>query len=131
MSILAIDYGSKKVGLALAEDDRLVLPLSILVNQGDKALIKEIAAVVKRYDISLIILGYPINLVGQVTTQTRKVQNFYQELQRIIKIPVKLVDERFSSKTVKVAQRGLKIKHHDDAAAAAVILQSYLDSQVD
>src|SRR3989339_522725 len=118
MSILAIDYGSKKVGLALAEDDRLVLPLTILTNQGDKALIKEIAIVVKKYKISAIILGYPINLVGQATPQTMKVQSFYQELQRVIKIPVKLVDERFSSKTVKVAQRGLKIRHHDDAAAA-------------
>ena len=130
MPLLGIDYGSKKVGLALAEDDRLVLPLTILTNQGDKALIKEIAIVVKKYKISAIILGYSINLVGQATPQTMKVQSFYQELQRVIKIPVKLVDERFSSKTVKVAQRGLKIRHHDDAAAAAVILQSYLDSGV-
>jgi putative Holliday junction resolvase len=130
MSWLGIDYGEKKIGLALCENGSLALPLVILPNQGLEKVLLEIEKLVRHYQIKVIVVGYPLSLAGQVTPQTRRVESFVRQLQsKLTKIKIELSDERFSSKAVKAAQRGCKIRHHDDAAAAAMILQNFLDRQ--
>ena len=122
MKILGIDYGDKRVGLAIAESEsRAVAPFKILENQPD--LLSELKDIIKEEDITEIIVGLPLNLKGQATKQTQKVQEFVNQLKKTVKLPIKTFDERLTS---KIYQRSRK-KSIDDLAAMN-ILESFLTS---
>lgn len=136
MSILGIDYGDKKVGLAISNDkERLALPLSIIQNQGNSNLVQEIKKVCADHNISKIVIGLPLTLASKEkdfqNKQTKKVLKFIGLLKRSVrKIEVVTEDERLSTKMANGLYQGkIKVKGQDDAVAAMLILQSYLDKQ--
>jgi putative holliday junction resolvase len=135
MRTLAIDYGSKRIGLALSDPTgTLARPLPFLPAKADARLAREIATLVQKEQASLILLGLPRNMNGTLGEAAAAVQAFAAILGQATSVPVKLIDERLS--TVQAgrqlhesgkdsrAQRGLI-----DSEAAAVLLQSYLDTQ--
>jgi putative Holliday junction resolvase len=136
MRTLAIDYGSKRIGLALSDPTgTLARPLPFLPAKGDARLAREIADLVRKEQATLILLGLPRHMNGSLGESAAAVRAFAMVLEKTTPVPVRLVDERLS--TVQAgrqlresgrdarAQRGLI-----DSEAAAVLLQGHLDAQV-
>ncbi|MCJ8165409.1 Holliday junction resolvase RuvX [Pontibacter sp. E15-1] len=133
--ILAIDYGTKRVGLATTD------PLQIIANPLETVHAKDVLAYLKDYvlrePVEAFVLGMPRRLSGEATDATQHVIGFHRKLQKVFPaIPVHLVDERFTSKMAQAAMLagGLKKKDRQDKGtvdrvSAAIILQSYLESR--
>ncbi|RAU84113.1 Holliday junction resolvase RuvX [Pontibacter arcticus] len=133
--ILAIDYGTKRVGLAVTD------PLQIIANPLETVHAKDVLAYLKAYvqrePVDAIIIGMPTRLSGEATDATQHVVGFVRILKKEFPaLPVHTVDERFTSKMAQQAMLagGLKKKARQDKGtvdrvSAAIILQSYLESR--
>ena len=133
MRYLAIDYGTRRTGLAICDAAETVAsPLSII--QGRKDLLKGIAETVQSEGVQAIVLGLPLSMDGTESAQTRLVLKFAEELKKYLHIPVHLQDERLSSfaaeERLAAAEysRGQK-KKRLDAVAAAAILEAFLEEK--
>jgi len=135
MRTLAIDYGSKRIGLALSDPTgTLARPLPFLPAKTDAKLAREISALAQKEQATLILLGLPRHMNGSLGETAAAVQAFAAVLEKTTQVPVKLVDERLS--TVQ-ASRQLRESGRDaraqrgliDSEAASVLLQGYLDMQ--
>jgi putative Holliday junction resolvase len=133
MRYLAIDYGTKRTGLAVCDSaETIASPLMVI--QGQKQLLKKISEVVEKEDIEAVVLGLPLNMDGSEGAQSKLVLKFGKQLQNGLKIPVLLQDERLSSFSAEEKltpanyTRG-KRKKRLDAVAAAEILQAFLENK--
>lgn len=118
--LLGIDYGDKRIGLAMAETESLaVAPFKTLIN--DKKLITNLQKIIQDEDITKVVVGWPVNLKNQKTEQTKKVERFLEIIMKELARPVVTEDERF---TTKIFQK-TKVKNLD-ALSAMKILESYL-----
>ena len=141
MRVLGIDYGARRIGLALSDATAtLASPWRMLQRPPSEAetlrmLITEITTLKNDDDgLAAVVVGWPRRLDGSATDQTPIVETFARSLKAQIDVPVVLQDERLSSTEAesRLARREKdwrKRKQLLDAAAAAVILQDYLDSQ--
>jgi putative Holliday junction resolvase len=135
MRILAIDYGSARIGLALSDPTgTLARPLPFIPAKGDARLAREIAELAKKEEAHLILLGLPRNMDGSSGEAAAKVQDFATVLGLATVIPIKLIDERLStvqaSRQLQEAGRNARQQRgRIDSEAACVLLQGYLDSQ--
>ncbi len=141
MRVLGIDYGARRIGLALSDaTGTLASPWRMLHRPPSEAetlriLIAEIAALQAADDgLEAVVVGWPRRLNGSPTDLTAIVETFAQSLKLQLTVPVVLQDERLSSTEAesRLARREKdwrKRKQQLDAAAAAVILQDYLDSR--
>lgn len=125
MSILAIDFGTKRIGLAISEGF-LAQPLQVLSN--DKKFFSKLKRICAKNNVEKVIVGLPEG------TLVDKILRFAKDLQEESKIKVELESEILTTETAKKllieAKRGQKFRKESlDAAAATVILQQYLDSQ--
>ncbi|MBD3360155.1 MAG: Holliday junction resolvase RuvX [Candidatus Buchananbacteria bacterium] len=126
MKYLGIDYGDKKIGLAIADSEtKIASPYKILTNSKD--ILSKISEICQEEDIDKIIIGLPLTLKSSTSKQTKIVLNFIDKLKKIIDLPIIEQDERLSSGYAKELIKQMKIKHLDDDVAAMIILQSYLD----
>ena len=129
---LGIDFGSKRVGLALSDRLNLIAsPYKTLKYISEKELIAQLKSIVYENIIEIVVLGLPINMKGEDTIQTKKVRNF-KKLLSGLGLPVIYEDERLSSISAKnsLVLQNIKTGHHKgaiDRTAAAIILQQYLD----
>jgi putative Holliday junction resolvase len=131
MRYLAIDYGTKRTGLAICDPtETIVSPLAVL--EGQKELLKKIADVVRTEGVEAIVLGLPLNMDDSEGPQAKFVLKFADQLKEYLSIPIHFQDERLSSFGAegKLAPaeftRGKKRKRLD-AIAAAQILESFLE----
>jgi putative Holliday junction resolvase len=135
MRILAIDYGSMRIGLALSDPTgTLARPLPFLPAKADGKLAREIAAFVGKEKIELILLGLPRHMNGSLGEAAALVQAFAAILGQATPIRIKLVDERLStvqaSRQLQEAGKNTRSQRGQiDSEAAAVLLQGYLDMQ--
>ena len=135
MRILALDYGSVRIGLALSDPTgTLARPLPFLPAKGDAKLAREIRALAEKEGAELILLGLPRHMNGSLGEAADKVRAFAAVLRANTKIPVQLVDERLStvqaSRQLREAGRDSRAQRpRIDSKAAAVLLQGYLDAQ--
>ena len=133
MKYLAIDYGNKRTGLALCDQDETIAsPLTVL-NTG-KNLLKKIADIVHDEEIDAIIVGLPINMDGSEGFQAKRVRHFAEQLQKQLNVDIHFRDERLSTfgAQEKLEQTDLSKKNKSerlDALAAAQILQDFLDEK--
>ena len=133
MRSLGLDIGEKRIGVALSDAGGiLATPLTIIDRRDDKADIEAILAIVSQHQVVKIVVGLPLSMNGKVGKQAERVKAFTQELCRHTDIPVELRDERLSTVSARRLMRegnnkraGKKTRY--DAAAAAIILQGYLD----
>ncbi len=131
MRYLAIDYGTKRTGLAICDPaETIVSPLAVL--EGQKELLKKIAEVVRTEGVEAIVLGLPLNMDDSEGSQAKLVLKFADQLKEHLDIPIHFQDERLSSFGAedKLAPaeftRGKKRKRLD-AIAAAEILEAFLE----
>src|SRR5271163_630773 len=98
MRILAIDYGSQRIGLALSDPTgTLARPLPFLLAKGDAKLAREIVDLARQHDVRLFVLGLPRNMDGSSGEAAVKVQVFAATLGQATPTPIKLIDERLST----------------------------------
>jgi len=132
--ILSIDYGLKRTGLAVT--DPLQIIASGLATVESKQLINFLKDYFDKEQVELIIIGEPKNLDDSDTHATPLVEKFIKELQKHFpQIPVKKVDERFTSKMAKDAMLDMGLKKMQrrnkalvDEIAATILLQEYMRS---
>ena len=123
---MGIDYGSKRIGIAVSDDEgRMAFPSGVIANIG-KLPVKEIVARIKKEGIGSIVVGIPVSLDGRETEQTRLTRVFIERLESAITFPVETENEMLTSRMAEHA--GIKIGHVDESSAA-IILQSYLDKK--
>lgn len=129
---LGIDFGTKRVGLALSDRSNIIAsPYRTLNYVSEKDLITQLETVVSENDIEILVLGLPMNMKGEDTVQTKKVRNF-KEILSTLQIPIVFEDERLSSVSAinSLILQNVKTGHNKpeiDKTAAAIILQQYLD----
>jgi len=140
MRALGVDYGERRIGLALSDaSGMLARPWKTIARQGNPSQVAQTIAgevdALARQDesIGVVVLGYPRRLSGERNRQTENVERVADQLRRLVTVPLVLQDERLSSREADdlLARREgdwRKRKEHLDAMAAAVILQDYLDS---
>lgn len=123
--ILGLDYGEKRVGVAIAHDiARFPRPLTTLANSGN--LLDDIAELVLTEGVHTVVVGLPRGMDGGYTQQTRDVESFAQRLANTVKVLVELADETLTSIDAENALAGSAYRKGDiDAGAAAIILQRY------
>ena len=130
MRILAIDHGDSRIGLALSDETGLIArPLQIVKHTSRQADAEAIAAIAAAQNVERIVIGLPLDDDGRAGHQARKVQRWAEGLRRATKIPIEFWDESFSSKEAAGSRKKKRRGEPDDARAAAVILQSYLDAR--
>lgn len=128
MLLLGLDYGEKRIGLAIGDDEtRIASPLKILKNKGSDFVIKEIQEVCQKDGIEKIIVGLPLTLSSEEGIEVKEVLKFIDELKNGLSIPVETEDERMTSAMVDKLMSEAGGISERDAVAAMIILQSYLD----
>ncbi len=133
--ILGIDFGEKRLGLALSDETHtLASPLAVYERKDLQSDLKFLSDLVAQYHITEIVLGLPFNMDGSVGEKAQQVLEFKRLLEEHLKLPVATFDERL---TTTEAERVLlqadlsrkKRKAKRDALAAILILQGYLNSR--
>jgi len=137
MKLLGIDYGSKKVGIAVSDDGAtLAFPRKIIAN--DNKLFDELKSLINEEKIDAIVFGESVNQEGEDNPIMVDIQKFKELLDRELKLPMFMQKESFTSvhaqqpiKSEKPKARKTKkaVKKDDDQSAAALILQRYLDKK--
>ena len=134
MRILALDHGTKRIGVAVSDEMKLIAtPLEYIPAEPFAGFFARLKEIIREKEIELILLGMPRNMDGSYGPAALKVQEFVAVLKDAITIPIKTLDERL---TTVQAQKFLiqgnvrreKRKEKVDKTAAAILLQSYLDN---
>ena len=133
MRYLAIDYGTKRTGLALCDpSETIVSPLTVIV--GRKNLIEKIIETIARENIEGVVFGLPLNMDGTTGPQAKMTMRFAEELKKCTSVPVYFQDERLSSfvaeeKLAPAEFTRKKKAKRLDAIAAAQILETFLEQK--
>jgi putative Holliday junction resolvase len=123
MKILGIDYGTKKVGIAISDDGGSVaFPYGVFPN--DNRLTTIIQELCKKENINTVVLGESLDFSGQPNPVMKKILAFKKTLEEKLSLSVFLEKEFLTSKQARNIQKDGKLT---DASAAAIILQSWLD----
>ncbi|MCD6555760.1 MAG: Holliday junction resolvase RuvX [Bacteroidales bacterium] len=131
--ILAIDYGRKRVGLAVTDPLKMIANGLTTVHSKDIFLF--LADYISKEDVETIVVGYPVNLKNEGSQSLRFINPFIKKLiDKYPEITIDTYDERFTSKMAKMAmiEGGMKKKDRQNKAltdkiSAVIILQSYLE----
>lgn len=133
-TIMSIDYGSKKLGVALsALNHSMCMPYKLIIQINDNDKISELLDIIKVKNICAIIIGLPVNMDGTNSEQTNITLKFADQLAAKTDLPIFMQDERLTSKLANnlLKSFGLKRKKRttqDDLTAASLILETTLES---
>jgi putative holliday junction resolvase len=133
MRILAIDYGTKRVGLALSDETGTIAqPLGFLPAEPVAKLFDLLKATVSARSVQEILVGMPRNMNGTYGPAADKTREFVAALKQVLTLPVNTWDERLTTVQanrflVETGMRRQQRKERVDQTAAAILLQSYLD----
>jgi putative Holliday junction resolvase len=123
MRMLGVDYGTKRVGLALSsEEEGLAFPYAVIPNTPE--LIEKVQEICLKENIKGVVIGESCNFDGTPNPVMKKILPFKKRLGEKTGLPVHLEPEYLTSKQARNIQEGSAMT---DASAAAIILQSYLD----
>lgn len=120
--ILGIDYGDKRVGLALAELGSIAVPLKVIQNKGLGGLLEEIKEIIKSEEINNIVVGLPHSFSGNSNERLEITQSFVDFLKANLEIGISTVDEQLTSKMYE----NMGVKKDIDKHSATAILETYL-----
>jgi putative Holliday junction resolvase len=134
MRILAIDHGTRRMGIAVSDELKLIAqPLEFIPSEPLPEFLRRLEEIVHDKQVELILVGMPRNMDGSYGPAATKVQEFVAALKERIAVPIKTWDERLTSvqanrflasAKVRPSKRRAKV----DQTAAALLLQSYLDA---
>lgn len=133
MRILALDHGSKRIGVAVSDETQTIAqPLEYILIEPFADFLARLKKILIEKEIDLILIGQPRNMDGSYGPAALKVETFVSVLKTAIAVPIKMWDERLTSAMANkvLIQGGVrrdKRKEKVDKMAAAILLQSYLD----
>lgn len=131
--ILALDVGKKRIGYAISDaGQKISFPRGFLVRKKDSQLIEQIKKIIKEENAEKIVMGLPLNKDNLETAACQTIRKFGEKLSREVMLSVDYIDETFSTAEAlgKIPfRKDRKSKGADDAIAAQVILERYLDFQ--
>lgn len=129
---LGIDYGTKRIGLAISDELGLTArPLEVVARCDLEPTLRRIG---DEYDIERVVIGLPTGLSGHEGVSAEGARELASEIEEILAIPVEFVDERFTSRIAEnvLLESGMRRRDRKatvDKIAAAIILQTYLDAR--
>ncbi|MEK7652581.1 MAG: Holliday junction resolvase RuvX [Patescibacteria group bacterium] len=130
---LGLDFGSKRIGIAISDDDgKIAFPKTILNN--DKKLFGNLGKIIKLEKISEIVLGESLNYKGEKNEIMKEIEKFKSKLEEKFNLPIYFEQEFLSSFQARNEKKStMKQLNNEtmkiDDSAAAIILQSYLDKE--
>jgi len=136
MKVLAIDYGSRRIGLAVGDAlTRIASPLGQIAARDLEQVAAEIRRRIAEFEIGHIVVGYPLHEDGSPSRTCAQVDRFVHFLRKRIDLPISLVDETLSSVAAEEMAKEIehdfrKRKKFLDSVAAQVILQSFFEKEV-
>ena len=137
MRILAIDHGSKRIGIAISDELQMIAqPMEYILAEPFADFLLRLKQILQEKEVELILVGMPRNMNGSYGPAALKVQDFVATLNRAITVPIKTWDERLTSAQanrflIEGNVRREKRKEKVDQTAAAILLQSFLDSKAE
>ena len=125
MRILAIDYGSARVGCAISDpSETLARPLTVLEPADPRG----VAELVRKHDVERVVVGIPLRLGGGEGEQAAETRRFSEEVERLLDVPVDTYDERLTTRMAEASRRA-GAGAPEDALAAAHLLEGYMASR--
>jgi putative pre-16S rRNA nuclease len=134
MRILALDHGTKRIGVAISDELKMIAqPLEFIPAEPFAKFLERLKEILRGKEVEMILIGLPRNMDGSYGPAALKVQEFVAALRDAITIPIQTWDERLTSAQAQrfLIQGGVRRqqrKEKVDKTAAAILLQSYLDS---
>ncbi|MCX6884538.1 MAG: Holliday junction resolvase RuvX [Verrucomicrobia bacterium] len=134
MRILAIDHGTKRMGIAVSDELKMLAqPLEFIPAEPFTAFLERLKELIREKEVELILVGMPRNMDGSYGPAALKVREFIAVLNDVLAVPIKVWDERLTSVQanrylIEGNVRRDKRKEKVDQMAAAILLQSYLDA---
>lgn len=134
--ILAVDPGEKRLGIAISDPTQTIASsLCVIEHKSRNKNARAIYALAKEHEAVLILIGQPLNWDGGINPQSKKSIRLAEEIQTLGDLPVKLWDEYGSTQIAQNSRREMNVSRknragHLDQVAAAVILQTFLDHQI-
>lgn len=130
MRLLGIDYGTKYVGLAIS-DEGGALAFSLTVLPNTKKLVAEIARICKEKNIALVVIGESLDYSGKENPVQEKIKAFKKKIEEATRLPAHFEPEFWTSmQACKLGGSDSSTRAgHNDASAAAIILQSHIDKK--
>lgn len=134
MRILALDHGTVRIGVAVSDELKMLAhPVEHIPADPFPDFLERLKVLIREKEVELVVVGMPRNMDGSYGEAAAKVRAFVTVLREAIQVPIRTWDERL---TTVQAQRGMRqggrkggdARDRIDAAAAAVLLQGYLDS---
>jgi putative Holliday junction resolvase len=132
MRSLGLDIGDRRIGVALSDSEGILAStLTVVERKEDSLAIKSIIDIINEKQVEQIVVGLPRSLDGSLGRQVDKVREFVRRLSRYTGVPMEYRDERLTTVMAQRLRRlsGGRKGRGDDAQAAALILQSYLDEK--
>jgi putative Holliday junction resolvase len=135
MRVLAVDHGMKRMGIAISDPSGIIAqPLEFIPAEPFTGFLDRLKQLIREKEVEMILVGMPRNMDGSYGPAAAKVQEFVAVLKETIAIPIQTWDERLTSAQANrmliqadVSRKDRKTKV--DKAAAAILLQSFLDSR--
>ena len=134
MRILALDHGTKRIGIAISDELKMIAqPMEFVLAEPFTDFVKRLKEIIREKEVELILIGMPRNMDGSYGPAALKVQEFIAVLKDLVAIPIKTWDERLTSAQaqrflIEGGVRRQERKQKVDKMAASIFLQSYLDS---
>ena len=122
MKVLAIDYGAKRIGLALSDETQTLAREYKIVSPSE--FWEQISLIISEESVERVVIGLPLNMSGEDTEKTDEAREFADTLRVKVSVPIEMVDERLSS--VMAAEITGSDKNID-SLAAQIFLQNYLN----
>ncbi len=135
MTILGLDPGTKRIGIAISDDhDQIATPLEVYARRTPEADLKYIGDLAEMNEVDALVVGLPLNMNGSEGPGAQSARAFAQQLSAATGLTVELFDERLTTFAAEDAmiQAGLSRAHRKkrvDKVAAQMILQGYLDAR--
>ena len=133
MRILALDHGTRRIGVAVSDETKTIAqPLEFIPAEPFAPFLDRLKIILAEREVDLILIGLPRNMDGSYGPAAQKVHSFVAVLKSAITVPIRLWDERLTSAQANrvLLQGGVRRqdrKEKVDKMAAAILLQSYLD----
>ena len=134
MRILALDHGTKRIGVAISDELQMIAqPLEFIPAQPFDGVMTRLKEIIAEKPTELILVGMPRNMDGTYGPAAAKVREFVEAMKPAVSVPIRTWDERLTSAQANRVLIAADVSRRDrkekvDKTAAAILLQSYLDS---